>query len=88
MTSRWVLSLAAPLVLGVLALSAGPVCSADLVDFSSCQVTRVVDGDTVDVECGDFADPVRLLRIDTLERGEPGYTEAAQALARYWVVVR
>jgi endonuclease YncB( thermonuclease family) len=46
-----------------------------------CLVTRVIDGDTVDVRCGDFADRVRLLRIDTPERGQPGYYEARDTLA-------
>lgn len=45
-----------------------------------CLVTRVIDGETVDVQCGDFADRVRLLRVDTPERGQPGYYEARDAL--------
>ena len=46
-----------------------------------CAVTRVVDGDTVDVVCPAFRERVRLLRIDTPERGQPGSSEAADALA-------
>ena len=47
-----------------------------------CTVTRVIDGDTVDVVCDGTRDRVRLLRIDTPERGEPGYREAGGALGR------
>lgn len=55
----------------------------DLADelHGPCEATRIVDGDTIDVDCGDFQDRVRLLRIDTPERGEPGYHEASRALA-------
>ena len=46
-----------------------------------CEVTRFVDGDTVDVSCGAmFGDRVRLLNIDTPERGEVGFHEATAAL--------
>jgi micrococcal nuclease len=40
----------------------------------------VIDGDTVDVRCGEYADRVRLLRIDTPERGRTGYSEAKRSL--------
>lgn len=46
-----------------------------------CTVARVIDGDTLDVVCGGTADRVRLLRIDTPERGRPGYRGATAALA-------
>jgi len=42
------------------------------------RVTRVVDGDTAVLENGEM---VRILSIDTPERGESLYTEAAQYLA-------
>lgn len=35
----------------------------------------------MDVRCGDLRDRVRLLCIDTPERGNPGYAEAGDALA-------
>jgi micrococcal nuclease len=41
-------------------------------------VTRIVDGDTIVVEGGQ---KVRLLGMDTDERGEPCYSEAKNALA-------
>lgn len=47
------------------------------------RVTRVVDGDTLHVELPGSITPsekVRLLRIDTPERGEPGYEQASAAL--------
>ncbi len=47
-----------------------------------CAVTRVVDGDTVDVACPTYRGRVRLLRIDTPERGNPGYEHAADALRK------
>lgn len=40
------------------------------------QVTRVIDGDTVEVSRDGVLDRVRLLGIDTPERGECGYDEA------------
>ena len=45
-------------------------------------MTQVIDGDTVDVLCDGISDRVRLLRIDTPERGEPDYYEATRALER------
>jgi len=45
-----------------------------------CEATRVIDGDTVDINCGAARDRVRLLRIDTPERGQLGHREAQQAL--------
>lgn len=41
---------------------------------------HVVDGDTMDVELGEVKVRVRLLGIDTPERGQPGYKEAAESL--------
>jgi micrococcal nuclease len=45
-----------------------------------CAVTRVVDGDTLDVSCPTFSSRVRLLRINTPERERRGYREARDAL--------
>src|SRR5262245_17817081 len=39
--------------------------------YGPCRVTRLVDGDTVDVRCGDQLARVRLLNIDTPERSVP-----------------
>lgn len=39
---------------------------------------HVVDGDTIDVELGEVRVRVRLLGIDTPERGQPGYKEATE----------
>lgn len=44
-------------------------------------VVRVIDGDTVDVDVGGESVRVRLLNVDTPERGERGFGEAAEALA-------
>lgn len=53
---------------------------ADRVDSSeSVTVTRVIDGDTVEIDTGEH---VRLIGIDTPERGECGYTRARRALTR------
>ncbi|MEM7411008.1 MAG: thermonuclease family protein [Myxococcota bacterium] len=46
-----------------------------------CQVKQVIDGDTIDVQCpGQKRERIRMLRIDTPEREEPGYAEARSAL--------
>ena len=44
-------------------------------------VTAVVDGDTVDVRQGELTDRVRVIGIDTPERGECGYEQATDVLA-------
>lgn len=49
----------------------------------ACLAAVAVDGDTL--RCQNVADAngrVRLARIDTPERGEPGFDEATQALAQ------
>ena len=43
-------------------------------------VLRVVDGDTIKIRYGGAVESVRLLRINTPERGRPGYDEATGAL--------
>jgi len=43
-------------------------------------VTRVIDGDTVDVSINGVTERVRLVGIDTPERGETGFTEAGDFL--------
>lgn len=43
-------------------------------------VTHVVDGDTVEVTRGVVVERVRLLGIDTPERGECGYAEARELM--------
>ena len=48
--------------------------------FGPCEATNVVDGDTLDVRCGEDSARVRLLNIDTPERGEAGFEEARDAL--------
>lgn len=58
-------------------LSAGPRNEVQAVDGRSFVVTHVVDGDTVDLDNGET---VRLVGIDTPERGECGYDEARAAL--------
>lgn len=44
------------------------------------QVLRVIDGDTIQVLWRNRRERVRLLRIDTPERGQTGYQEATEAL--------
>ena len=56
------------------------VDSAEMV--GPCAVTRFVDGDTVDVLCGQVGARVRLLNIDTPERGRVGFGAATEALRR------
>ena len=50
--------------------------------FESCPVARVVDGDTIRVTYQGREGPVRLLNIDTPERGQPGYRETTEAMRR------
>ncbi len=45
-----------------------------------CRVERVVDGDTLDVACPGLESRVRLLRVDTPEREQPGYAASTAAL--------
>lgn len=48
--------------------------------YGPCAVARVIDGDTIDVVCGGIPSRVRLLNVDTPERGQPGYEQARSAL--------
>ncbi len=50
--------------------------------YGPCEVSGVIDGDTIDVVCGRIPHRVRLLNVDTPERREPGYEQAREALAR------
>lgn len=61
-------------------ISMGGVSRDELV--GPCDVTRVVDGDTVYVRCGNEFAKVRLLNIDTPERGQYLYNEATNAMER------
>ena len=46
------------------------------------RVVDVIDGDTIKVIYKGKVERVRLLRIDTPERGEPGFDEAAETLTK------
>lgn len=48
--------------------------------YDACRLVRVIDGDTIEVDCEGDRERVRLLRIDTPERGEPGFAQARDAL--------
>jgi hypothetical protein len=52
----------------------------DAITARRFQVTRVVDGDTFKIVYDGEATSVRILGIDTPERGEPGFEEATAAL--------
>ncbi len=57
-------------------LFAARVLGGDL----TCDLDRVIDGDTVVLRCGHGEEHVRLLRIDTPERRQPGFEAASEAL--------
>ena len=61
--------------------STAPV-SADVAGLARtpAHLERVVDGDTIDVRMGETRERVRLIGIDTPERGEPGAAEATARL--------
>lgn len=46
------------------------------------KVIRVIDGDTVDVVWRGMVERIRMLNINTPERGKPGYREATRALRK------
>lgn len=51
-------------------------------ELPGCEITRIVDGDTVDVDCGGGVDRVRLMGFDTPESFRAQYaSEAARARA-------
>lgn len=75
----------AGVVLGWLLFSSGadPVRDSPWHDdghYGPCEVAHIVDGDTIDVACGGIPSRVRLLNVDTPERGEAGHEQARDAL--------
>lgn len=56
------------------------VSSDGLVPGPLCRVVRVVDGDTLRVRCESKEEKVRLLFINTPEKGNYGYRQATNAL--------
>lgn len=52
----------------------------DQANLGPCRVRHVIDGDTLDVQCGSERERVRMLRVDTPERNEPGHAQATRAL--------
>ncbi|HET9665994.1 MAG TPA: lamin tail domain-containing protein [Desertimonas sp.] len=76
--TAWRLALAAALASAVAAgVASGP---ATATPGEPWLVTDVVDGDTIDVARGDTRMTVRLIGINTPERGECWYAEATEAL--------
>ena len=61
----------------------GPMATAtdEPEEAEGWMVTRVVDGDTLDVTDGASAETVRLLGIDTPERGDCGFDAASEQLS-------
>lgn len=51
-------------------------------DSSICPVLKIVDGDTLDVTYKGTTERIRMLCINTPERGRPGYAEATNALRK------
>jgi len=49
--------------------------------YEAVTVSRIIDGDTIEVMYQGKVEKVRLLRIDTPERGERGFYEAKEALS-------
>jgi len=49
-------------------------------DAAPVEVTRIIDGDTLDVRAADTTIRVRLYGVDTTERGEACYREATERL--------
>ncbi|MFA9445462.1 thermonuclease family protein [Egicoccus sp. AB-alg6-2] len=70
-------------VMGVLLSACLPPAGRDAtVTEPGWTVVHVVDGDTVDVRAADGTEErIRVIGIDTPERGECGYVEAAAAMA-------
>lgn len=61
-------------------LTADSVRCADPAGMQRAAVTNIVDGDTLDVIVDGREERVRLFGVDTTERGEPCYREAADRL--------
>ncbi|HEY8121038.1 MAG TPA: thermonuclease family protein [Myxococcota bacterium] len=89
MSQRRLLRLAVLLAVAVIAHfylrrdgAAPAVASAqrEAVRLGPCDVTRVVDGDTLTVRCAGRKERVRMLQIDTPEREQPLYLQAGDAL--------
>jgi micrococcal nuclease len=83
--SRWVplLILAAVLVAeraGVFRVLLPRIPESLLHQRQSCLLVQVVDGDTVAVRWKRKVEHLRLLRVDTPERGQPGHDEATEFL--------
>jgi micrococcal nuclease len=57
-----------------------PAPEVDISQGERCELLYVVDGDTVAARCNGRKESIRLLRINTPERHEPGYREATEAL--------
>ena len=57
-----------------------PRADANNIAETSCQLLRVIDGDTIRVNCNNEVYSIRLLRINTPERGRRGFEDATRAL--------
>lgn len=62
------------------ALASSPHLWTQASPHNRCRVHRVVDGDTVEVDCFGTRERVRMLQINTPERGQPGFRGASEAL--------
>lgn len=58
---------------------AGPVAAEVVPAGDTATVTRIIDGDTIEVSLNDRAYPVRYIGMDTPERGDFFYAEASAA---------
>lgn len=43
----------------------------------TCKITKIIDGDTIDINCAGVVERVRLLGVQTPERGEKNFKKAA-----------
>lgn len=66
-------------LMALLTLAVAP--AAAQTDYSNCRSVKIIDGDTLDVECSGETMRVRLLRVDTPERKDEGFAGARDALA-------
>ena len=76
-----------PWILPVLALALAPLAHAAEPEYPpavTVRCIRVIDGDTIKIRIGEGSEPenVRLIGINTPERGEPGYKEARAFVVR------